>query len=427
MRNHTTPKIFELNSTGGKNPSLTPGAQAQTATFLMQNVPVGKDGKFWYYALALVIKLVVTFDQAAMGGSVVNADKLWKVLQSVQVQCPLLGQLFLHGNTRGAVLGNIIQYLGYGYNALPVRPQIAAADGDTTVTLYYRVPFAYEFLRKPHETAPWGGFLENGTVEVKLDVSTVFDGDSTGAVIKAPTNLRAWLEMIPSPEPVIHTPVHWREHLTPGGGTKHTILDMGSADGLQGIDTSKGVGIAALLNLGNPTGLGLGGSGAVNNILSFDIPWRDQDRVDVPEATLVAMAAHMGNQRRAKPAAPVTTDSAGFPNDIAQANSTGNNDPVFNADGMFLPLIVPGRDLETSKLQSQAGAREMNFTYTATPAGQSRFLGMYFPVFDEQYMLSLAARIHPTGSGELVAKTLNKQAGMIHGQGKAAYVRAKVL
>jgi hypothetical protein len=427
MRNHTTPKIHELTSTAGKNPSLTPGTTAQSATFLLNNIPTGKDGKFWYYAMALVIKLVVTFDQAAMGGSAVNADKLWKVVQSIQVQCPLLGQLFLHANTRGAILGNIIQYFGFGYNALPVRPQVAAADGDTTLTLYYRVPFAYEFLRKPHETAPWGGFLEGGTVEVKIDTTTVYDGDSTGAVIKTPTNLRAWLELIPSPEAVIHTPIHWREHITPGSSTKHVIQDMGSSDGLQGIDQSKGVGIAALLNLGNSTGLGLSGSGSLANILSFDIPWRDQDRVDVPEALMIALYAMMGNNRKQKPAAPVTTDGAGFPQDIAQANATGNNDPVFNADGMFFPLIAAGRDLETSKLQTVAGAKELNFTYSSTPSSSNRFLGAYFPVFDEQFMMGLAARISPQAQGQLVAKTLNKQAGAVHGVGKFAYTRAKVL
>ncbi len=428
MRNHTTPKIHELVSTGGKNPSLTPSASAvQTAQFLLNNIPTGKDGKFWYYATALNLKVVTTFDQAAMGGSAVNADKLWKVLQSVQVQCPILGQLFLHSNTRGAVLGNIIQYMGMGFNAVPVRPQVAAADGDTTVTLYYRIPFAYEFLRKPHETSPWGGFLEGGTFEVKLDLNNVFDGDSTGAVIKTPTNLRAWLELIPSPEACIHTPAHWREHITPGSSTRHVIQDMGSPDGLQGINQSAGVGIAALLNLCNPTGLGLSGSGSAANVLSFDIPWRDQDRVDIPEALMLAAYAHMGNNRRAKPAAPVTTDGAGFPQDIAQANATGNNDPIYNADAQFVPLIFPGRDQETSKFQTVAGAKEVNFTYTATPSSSNRFVGLYFPVFDEQFLMSLAARISPQSQGQLVAKTLNKQAGGIRGVGKLAYTRTKVV
>jgi hypothetical protein len=424
MRNHTTPKFHELVSTAGKNPSLTPGTTAQTATFLLNNLPLGKNNSMWYYTTAIYLKVVVTVDQAAMGGTAINADKLWKIIQSVQIQSPLLGQVFLHSNTRGAVLGNLIQYFGYGFNGVPVRAQVAAADGDTTVTLYYRIPFAYEFLRKPHESSPWAGFLEGGTFEVKLDVSTVLDGDSTGAVLKAPTNLRAWLELIPAPEAVIHTPVHWREHQTPGNSTRHVIQDFGSPDGLQGIDQSRGVGLAALLMLTDATGIGLSGPDGADNILSYDIPWRNQDRVDIPDAPYAAMYAMMGNNRRPNLITGVTADGAGFPYTMAATPlaSSGLND----AQALVFPLVACGRDLETSKLQTVAGAKEVNFTYTATPSSISRFVGCYFPVFDNKYLQMLAARIAPGHSGKLVAKTLNKQAGGVHGVGKLAYVRSKV-
>lgn len=419
MRNHTTPKIHELVSTAGKNPTVTPGASAQTATFLMNNIPTGKSGKFWYYVTALNLKVVTVVDQPAAGGTAINPDKLWKVLQSVQVQCPILGQLFSHANTRGAVLGNIIQNFGFGYNAVHTRAQIAAADGDTTVTLYYRIPFAYEFLRKPHETSPWGGFLEGGTFEVKFDVSTALDGDSTGAVTKATTSFRAWLELIPAPEAVIHTPIHWREHITPGSSTRHVIQDMGSPDGLQGVDQSKGVGLAALAVLTDATGMGLLGQDGADNITGYDIPWRDQARIDAPDAPFLAMIAHMGNNRKSRNG---THDGSGFPYTIA---STPNGD-LNDAQALVYPLVVPGRDLETSKLQTVAGAKEINFSYTATPSGSNRILGCYFPVFEESFMAALAARIAPGNKGLLTSKTLNKQSGLVHGVGKGAYVRAKV-
>lgn len=422
MRNHTTPKIHELVSTGGgKNPSVTPSASSpQSVTFTMNSLPVGKDNRFWYYVTALNLKVSFTLDQPSSSGSAINADKLWKVLQSVQVQSPLLGQVFSHSNTRGAVLGNIIQPYGFGFGALPVRAQISSSDGDTTVTLYYRIPFAYEFLRKPHETSPWAGFLEGGTVEAKLDLTTVFDGDSTGAVIEAPTSMRAWLEMIPSPEAVIHTPIHWREHIIPGSTTKFVIQDLGSPDGLQGIDQSKGVGVAFLGMLTDATGIGLSGADGADNITQFDIPWRNQDRVECPDALYVAQFASMGPHKRPKGA---SHDGGGFPYTIAATPQGNLND----AQALFVPLIVPGRDTETSKLQTVSGAKEVNFAFTSTPSGSARFVGCYFPVFDERYMQALAARMAPEASGQLVAKTLNKQVGGIHGTGKLAYVRAKLV
>jgi hypothetical protein len=93
---------------------------------------------------------------------------------------------------------------------------------------------------------------------------------------------------------------------------------------------------------------------------------------------------------------------------------------------MIIPMIAPGRDTETSKLQTVAGAKDLNFTYQSTPSGSSRFLGCYYPQFDEQFAQSLAAKIAPGSAGQLVAKTLNKQAGGTPGVGKLAYTRLKV-
>jgi len=394
----------------------------------MQNMPTSKEGKFWYYVTALCFKLEVTVDQPAEAGSVITADKLWQIVQSVQLQCPILGQLYTHQNTPGAVLGNIIQYMGFGYNRAPSADEVAADDDDKTVTLYYRVPFAFEFLCKPHETSPWAGFLEGGTFEIKIDVNSVLGGISTGAVIKTPCNLRCWIETIPSPEAVIHVPFNFRLHQTPGNSTRDVIQDIGSPDGLQGIDMSKGVGLVALMKLMNPTGLGLGGNTTADNIVSYDIPWRDQDRVDIPDGPFMSLIAQMGNNRLAPydgaSGAFGNGGQGGFPYSFAGDPQGGLND----ATSMFFPLVMPGRDTETSKLQTVMGPKESNYTYGSggIPSGINKFLGLYFGVYDTQFLQGLAARIAPGKEGEIVAKTLNKQAGAIWGVGKLAYVRAKI-
>ncbi len=428
MRNHTTPKLYELVSQQGKNPSIVPGTAPVSVQFLMQNMPTSKEGKFWYYVTSLVFKLTVVINQPAESGAVITADKLWQIVQSVQVQSPILGQMYTHQNTPGAVLGNLIQYMGFGFNRTPVADQIPGTDGNTTVTLYYRIPYALEFLCKPHETAPWAGFFEGGTVEIKIDVQSVLGGISTGAVIQTPANLRCWIECIPSPEACIHVPFNFRLHQTPGNSTRQVIQDMGSPDGLQGIDMSKGVGLVALMYLMNPTGLGLGGSTTADNIISYDIPWRDQDRVDIPDGPFMSLVAQMGNNRLAP------ADSAGvlfgnggqggFPYAFAGDPQGGLND----ASSMFFPLVMPARDTETSKLQTVMGPKESNYTYGSggIPSVINKFLGLYFCVYDEQFLHGLAARIAPSMEGEIVAKTLNKQKGGKWGVGKLAYVRAKI-
>jgi len=426
MRNSTTAKFYELVSQQGKNPTVTPGSSPQAVQFLLNNIPTGKEGKFWYYAMAVVLKVVVSINQPAEAGTALTAGQLWKVIQSVNLQCPILGQLATHQNTRGVTLGTIMQYFGFGFTRLPLQPVIGAAT-DTTVTLYYRFPLSYEFLRKPIETAPWGGFLEGGTFEVKLDTSTVLDADSDGALLTS-ANFRSWLEMLPAPEACIHTPVHWREHQVPGNSTKHIIQDFGSSDGLNGLDQSKGVGLAALFYLMNPDGVGMAGNTTADNIQSYDIPWRDQDRIDVPDAPFANLQAMLGNNRLGSADTAATAfgegGNGGFPYSDNAATITNLNDET----ALVFPNVSCGRDLETSKLQTVAGAKELNYTYGSDgiPSGTNRYLGLYFPVFDQQFMQILAQRIAPGKERALVAKTLNKQRGGIHGVGKLAYTRAKV-
>lgn len=428
MRTLTTPKIHELTATGGgKNPTVTPGASQQSVTFALNSLPAGKQQKFWYYATSIIVKVVTTFDQAASGGSAVNPDKLWKVIASMQLQCPILGELFPHRNTRGAVLGNIIQVMGTEFKQFPLNPQIASTDGDTTVTLFYRIPLGTDFLKKGHETAPWTGLLEGGTLEVKCDVSTVFDSDSPGAVIKAPTNFRAWIEMQPQPEAVVHTPVHWREYLIPGSSTKFTLLDMGAPDGLKGIDLSRGAGLPFLAWLANPTGIGLSGADTVDKITQLDINWRDQDRIEVPEAFMTSMYAMKGRNQYG--AGADTGATIGNDNGWPFALGGTNHPTLMTSDAFFFPLIMPGHSLETSKMQTVKGARDINFAFSATPAAQSRFLSCEFPVFDQGFAQQIKDLLlgGPNPNASLAPKTLNKQVGGTHGVGKLAYVRQKVV
>jgi hypothetical protein len=423
MRNHTTPKIFDLAGPAGKTAALTLGSAPVTATFNLNNLPTGKDGKMWYYATSIVVQVTAAVNQPASGATAIAPDKLWKIVQSLRVYTPVLGELFSHTNTSGAALGLVSQYFAKAFNQDPHPTTIPTTDQVTNVVLKYRIPFAYEFLKKPHETSPWMGFFEGGQVECKVDISTILDGDSTGATVDT-ASVVCWVEMIPCPEPVIHTPCHIRRHANLPGSTKRTtITDMGSPDGLQGVDQSKGVGLASLLYLTNATGMGLGGQAnqSADNITQVEIPWRDQTTTDNPESFFEAFFVMMGVRAR-DTALP---DFGGFPYTMAATSTTG---ALVNAQALFFPLVSCGRDLETSKLQTVAGAKDINFNYTTTPSAGPILLGHYFPTFDEGFVQNvLVARIAPGSKGVLRAKTLNKQRGGISGVGKLAYTRQKVV
>lgn len=430
MRNHTTAKFHELTGPKGKAPVATWGATPQSVQFNLTSLPTSKDNKFWYYVTALWIKCTVQFDTTSALAATITEDIQYQLIESLRVQCPILGEMYSHSNTRGSHMGNIIQYMGYGYNAMPRNPGMPASATNGNVTFYFRVPFSYEFLRKPHETSPWTGFLEGGTVEIRTGTTATSTGIDAALTVDTIT-FAAYLSLIPCPEAVIHTPIHWRIHDVPFGN-KLVIPDMGSPDGLQGVDQSRGVGLGALLYICNREvdsavdPLGLGGNWPADRFVSYDIPFRDQDRVDVIDAPFNELFVMMGNNRKTVESGSSPDDAGGFPYDnIATTSATGTN----SSDAMVFPFIAPGRDLETSKLQTIAGAKQINATYdgaTSLSESNALLLGLYFPQFDEQFAQSLASRIKPGSSGELVAKTLNKQSGGIPGVGKLAYVRQKV-
>lgn len=429
---HTTDRWHELQSQQGISPTVTPGAGATQIQFLLNSLPTQKDSKFWYYLKDAWLKLKCTVtlptDSTFTG---VRPEYLYQVLQSLEVTCPILGSLFAQQNTRGCVLGNVIQRLGWGYNSAP-QPNLLGAGGNTTINfeLYYRLPFAQDFLVNPMDTAPWVGFLEGGYINVNVAPSTALTGVLSGASITSVT-ARLALCLVPDNEARIHTPVHYREHLTPATSSRVTITDMGSPDGLQGIDQSLGVGIAALLMLTGPDASGFAAGTTANNITDFNIPWRDQPQIYNPELPYLSLLESMGPMRRQEGGQLAYLNDMTWPHLIGSAVPTGvaAATQFNNANALVFPLIAPGSGQYTSKLQTIAGSKDINFGFTSTPTIQQRLVGCYFPVFDEQFTKSLIGRIAPLAKGEVEAKLVNKQnpKATVRRIGKAAYTPDKVV
>jgi hypothetical protein len=210
---------------------------------------------------------------------------------------------------------------------------------------------------------------------------------------------------------------------------------MGSPDGLQGIDQSLGVGIAALLMLTGPDASGFAAGTTASNITDFNIPWRDQPQIYNPELPYLSLLEAMGTDRRQEggPLAAVADMSwphligSVVPNGVSPFTST--NTQFNNVNAQVFPLIAPGNGQYTSKLQTIAGSKDINFGFTTTPTIQQRLVGCYFPVFDEQFTKSLIGRIAPLAKGEVEAKLVNKQDPkmVLRRVGKAAYTPDKIV
>lgn len=380
MRDHTTPIFQELTSSGSESVSLTPGAARTTGTFNITGIDPVTDGKR-NYATGFWGHLNTTLDPDA-AGSAVSADKLGKAMASWRVFSPIMGEVFPHNVTRGSVLYHLIQVLALGYHyPQHARAQIPAnTDTDVTLDLYYFLPLSYEFLKKPHETAQWVGFFDQGLLEGTLDVSTVFDGDYAGSVLKAPTALRAWVEYLPSPDNFLGVPTQWRDREISGGGSQPTLVGVGQETQLTGV--RPGCGLASLWWLTDATGIGLGGPDGVDNITQYELPWRNQKLVRNLDPVFLSLRRAVG--KRVGPVAGLGTtiihDGAGWPSTM---DSTPNNRPGANSQQMFLPLVHLGTEAETSKFQRVAGNLKVNFTTTAAITNAHRFVSHEFMEFDD--------------------------------------------
>lgn len=388
MRDHTSPILRELSAAGANSVSVTPGAAQQPATFNISGIPP-VTGDMRNYAQAWWLHLTTTFDPDAAGNAV-SADKLPKVLASARLFSPLLGEVFPATHSRGSVVTHIIDVIAGNYQyPQHARAQLpASTDSDVTLELYYMLPQSYECLIKPHETAQWVGFFDQGFLEATLDVSTALDGDYAGAVLKAPTSFRAWVEMLPSNDVAIGVPCQWRERVIAGGASQFILKGVGQETNWVGIEP--GCGLAFLGWLTDATGIGLSGADGVDAISAVELPWRSQQNLQNLDG-IFAAARRMIGQRAGQTAGTGSTiihDGASWPNTM---DSTPNGRFGAHAQAMVLPLVLPGREFETSKAQRVVGDLPVNFTFGSVPSGSSRFVSWELLEFSEDRINTLAA------------------------------------
>lgn len=384
MRDHTTPLFKELQASGNETVSITPSAATSTATFGITGLPP-TTGPLKNYAQAFTLAVTLTLDPDAAGDAV-NFDQLFKGLASARLTSPWLGDVYPHAHTRGAVLGLLINPLARGYQLTqPARIQVPTnTDTDVTLELYYELPLSFEFLKKPHETAQWTGFFDGGTLEGIIGAATVFDGDYAGSVIKAPVTVRAWCTYLPSPDDALGVPFQWREREIVGGGNAPVLKGIGQETSLTGIE--QGAGLVGLFWLANM--LGLNGPDGVDNFTSLEIPWRGQ--LQLRNLDPYFLELRRAAKHRVAPVSGLGTtiihEGGGWPNTMASAPN-GRFGAL--ATALFLPLIFPGQDFETSKAQRVAGDHQIIFGTTAAISAAHRFVSMEMLEYDANQIARL--------------------------------------
>jgi hypothetical protein len=335
--------------------------------------------------------LALTLDTDPAGGPI-NWDVLAKGVVSMELISPILGNVFPHFHTRGPTLMHLISVIALRYEyPQGARSQIPLnVDADYTVDLFYVLPIAQECLADPMESAQWTGFYDGGTVEIITAANTIYEDVYPGAVTKAPVTLRCLAEAIPVSREYIGVPNQWRRRQIAGGGSSPVLKNVGGETSMNGI--APGCGLAGLFWLTDATGIGLGGPDGVDALTSIALQWRGLKQNQNLDGFF-----HYVRKAQEKRTSPISgtgvsppEDGANWPSTMGATAAQANGRPSQNSQQMFLPIIAPGRDLETAKLQRVLGDLQIDFNTSPAITAPHEFMSWEFLEFSEAQANALA-------------------------------------
>lgn len=342
------------------SPTLTPGAAQQSCTFVIDaTVPIINGNFVVVEAIAGCVQTVI--DQPSSGGTAINGDDLPRIIAGINVKSPVLGTTHDRDSFTGPTIEHIWGWLGNGYRTQRMRNQVAAADGDTTIQHYFRLCFTSELFAAPHHGHVFLEWLRKTEIKFDLAASTVLDSLSTGAVLKATTTVRMWLDTFVNSELFI-PPVYEQElyTATANAGTTHQAENVGLSGKWQGLET--GGRIFAFWELTDQKGLGA--ADGADNILSYKIDLLQLDTVNID----AFFENHRLNAGRTGPVSGVSTtivhDGAGNP----EALSATPNGVLNSSTAMYTPVHSPGRETKISKLVKFGGHIKVTRGFTANPS-----------------------------------------------------------
>jgi hypothetical protein len=362
--NFPLPQSMDIRSDGKIAQTLVPAATEQTVEYKITATKAAAANDYKRVA-ALCGRLRTVFDQAAAGGSVVNWDELFRVIGGLPIDSPTFGQIIDHDSSIGPVLKHLIEFMGNDYRyAEGARAQIAAADGDTTVDLYFSFPFAQRNFTRPADMMPWLGWLENTIAKFCLATSTTIASVSTGAVIKATTTVQMWLDYVVDKTVDAVSLPYWRLFKQAAtGGTTFLLSNVGANDGWKKMQ--EWIRLAGIFLLSS--NLGMGGTDTADNITAFQCERLEIDRIENIDALVRKYKAMVGGHAGPTAGIGATTpvhDNASNPETMAATPNATLNSSTLG----YLPLLAAGRQTQMTKLPLWKGDLLMTFGFTSAPS-----------------------------------------------------------
>jgi hypothetical protein len=373
--------------------AITPGSAEVTKQF---KVTASKGSAFgaWIKGTSFTFRYDFTFDQAASGGTAVNWDDLPRVSTGLELVHPLWGTMLTKETGAGPILKHVIEFIGSGYQYAGdgARAQIAAADGDSTCSLYLTYPLAQRFMIRPTDQACWIGWLDQLLMNFSVGAASTIAAVSTGAVIKTPSTLQCWMDYVLDNKLEVPNLAFWHRYEHNAGSQTIRLLSMGSFGPKATKKVERILGLYELMNVS-----GLGGATTSDNITRFFFEQRGVDRVTNVDAVVKNYLRVVGYPRGPKGGNGNNAlhDLAGNPYTMAATPNTTLNASTL----MYFPITAPGRQMEVTKAWKFAGDLTITQEYTTTPTtGSHKVVAQTIREFEPAMVKELLARAGKTSA-----------------------------
>lgn len=375
LRNHTGYRKWPLRGDAGENPTY---AHSSTLNFDLKNVPLMTD-KMANYLAGIAVTFFGTYN---INVSTSNTTPLFPntitrtLIDSVDLQGAWYGRPLAQQHIRGATLPIIEhQSCGYQYFSRRRMPFHAAATGAQTFRHTVFLPIGYFCGEKGHHNSQLALFFKDAQLIINTAALTVLQAINPNATYTS-TTVRATAILIAEPELRIGPAQEWLEfRQTAAAGNDTVDLDsLGNMTALEGVEP--GGGFDSMLALSSVEGQS--GAFTCDTLTRFSAPFRGQsqtqhldpfvheweqqfDYADNPE--LLQRNSETSAQARLSVTDPRMHDPY-VPINGTTASSVGAS--TLGAHLRGFPIIVAGRDLETSKVQVIEGTQSYFLTGTFT-------------------------------------------------------------
>ncbi len=425
MRNFPRYRSHPLQSDTGPNPTWTFGSKT---VFYMKDLPLLTWGNQANYMAGFLLTIDFTATQSGPTGTTCDRPQEQVVpalISDVLVDDCWGGVLISNNHVKGYSLDLIERLSLGGYFTRRMIPLNGAVGTPQTGRLSVFVPTTHGRGEKGfHHNAPLAALCKNGKITFNAPANaSLIDGNNNAWTFSA-TSARCSAILIPDRELRLNPAHEWIEYFKTPNAQNFTFEGFGSTSGY--MRTQNGIWVDALINLtdsnnqNGKTGM-IVGAFLASTLTRLNADWAGQgDTQDMQSLIALAeqldcdgVAADIMRPTRGANlgAGTVYTDNrAGMPygsrslgNGPAAVTRAQSIDPY----ALFVPLLLPPRDLELTKLPRYEGSQTVNRDLTVIGAQLDRWLSHQYRAWTPDAFDEAKAQIIGSGVAGAVLNETN--------------------